>query len=466
MIDHSFVDGACEFCGHVDSSTVDFSGRYYIAGIRSGIDEKTYRYICGILTESTTKRYSLVDSGSEDIPSGVFASQADGMLTFVITKCDDGSYVIYVEGVDGDVKYLGWDSVKADNNGILVAEAEALHLAITVNNNGLYNLTFVDGEGNTRYLALNNTVDYAYAAWYKSGNQIQNLALIPIVEEAVIAGAQLNIGTDLTMKYHVALAEGTDISDYFMRFTINGESFDVYNYTVVNGKYVFAFSGIVPQCMGDNILAEVLLIDSETVVAVKDNYSIKAYADRMLDKYGDNAELAQLLRDLLKYGAEAQKYRGHNTDNLVSTGAPGYSNTTPTEADMNRSLTTADGKTTDNVSFTAAGVRFDYVNNIYVKIKTDDVENVKVVVNGLTELELLETGTAGVYVAYSGGISALDFAEVVTFTVYYNGELIQTLTYTVNSYACDKYEDANIGNLVTALYNYGKSAVAYADANK
>ena len=164
---------------------------------------------------------------------------------------------------------------------------------------------------------------------------------------------------------------------------------------------------------------------------------------------------------MLVYGSEAQKYRGYKLDALVTDGVVGLtpSNVDPTDDDNNRSLVTANGADTSLARFFAAGVRFDYDNKIYVKISTESIDCVKIIVAG-EELELISLGN-NTYIAYSSGISALHFDKVVTFELKYDDRLIQTLTYTVNTYAWDKQENAEIGDLALALYRYGISAKAY-----
>ena len=128
----------------------------------------------------------------------------------------------------------------------------------------------------------------------------------------------------------------------------------------------------------------------------------------------------------------------------------------PTELDRNKSVTPANGE----VQFTAAGVRFDYVNRIFVKIAAPSLDGVTVYADGVA-VEICESEDEGVYVAYSNPVSALEFGEKVTFTLSVGGNAVQTLVYTVNDYALTKYTDSEIGALSLALYRYGKSAVAY-----
>ena len=223
------------------------------------------------------------------------------------------------------------------------------------------------------------------------------------------------------------------------------------------GRYVFLFCDIAPQSMGDNI--SVKLYKNGALVDSKSSYSVKEYAVATLENYKNNTELCTLLTDLLIYGAEAQKYTGYKAYNLVTDGVDLSlaSDVAPSDADNNKSVTSTDG----NVKFTAAGVRFDYVNRIFVKFTAESVDGITVSVLG-KNLEIARVGNTNVYVAYSDAISALEFGEKAVFTLSVNGEAVQTLTYTVNDYALSKYNDAEIGGLALALYRYGKSAITYA----
>ena len=277
-------------------------------------------------------------------------------------------------------------------------------------------------------------------------------------ENTAFSGASLNIGKDLSVRYHVALAAGECISDYTVRFTMNGKSVTVSANAAdpATGKYIFTYCGVAPQCMGDNISA--VLLKNGVVVDTKEEYSVKTYVQHAIESYPDYTELHQLLSDMLHYGAAAQEYLQYKTNDLVTEGVdiPAASTVIPGESDNNKSASTASG----NVKFTAAGVRFGHDNRIYVKLTASDLNGVTVSVNG-QKLEIAETDKANVYIAYSDGISALKFSDKVTFTLSSGGTVLQTLTYTVNDYALSKYNDAEIGELALALYRYGKSAVAY-----
>ena len=77
----------------------------------------------------------------------------------------------------------------------------------------------------------------------------------------------------------------------------------------------------------------------------------------------------------------------------------------------------------------------------------------------------LVASTDNTYVLYSADIIATEFAKAqVIELVDGDGNLISKVEYNLNAYLANKYEDANEGELVKALSNYGASAVKYADS--
>jgi len=440
-IDHTFVDGVCSECGSRDS----YEGTYYIATKRSS---GNYFYMTNDLGSASTKRYQAVDSKLTVLPETITAP--DSAYVFTVEK-RDGGYVISTV-VDGSVKYLTWSS---GNSGNLDTEAKAKVMDFQTNADGTVKITIENG---IRKLGLNNNSGSDYFAWYES-DQANKLALIPVVQKEEvnpeILGANLNIGNDLTMKYHVVLPEGADVSKYSMQFTLNEKTVTVTACVAGEGEYVFAFEGIAPQLMGDTIVAK-LLCDGAEVDTY--DYSVKEYA---IDTMADHPEYKTLLSDLLAYGAAAQTYRNYKTDALVNVDVDGYepSATAPVLADK---VTTLTESTSEVASFTAAGVYFDYTNKIYVKLTATTLEGVVVKVNG-TAVDVEAYGNG--YIAYSEAVSALDFGKTFTVTLEVGGEVVQTLTYSINSYVYTKCANAGaeptaMQALALALYRYGASALA------
>ncbi len=290
---------------------------------------------------------------------------------------------------------------------------------------------------------------------------------------AEIVDSSMTLGSTLAMDYYVA---GYDKStDYYMVFTINGTHTERVVGVEKNGYLVFSFTNIPPQYMADSISAYLYAGDDDTPVSYMENNSVKAYAQRVIEAHGTNGKLMDLIADMLRYGAAAQLYTSYKTDALVTDGfdldSKG-SSALPTEDDNNRTLDPMTDTSALKDTFAAMGIRFDFDNKIYFKIRTDDITKIKITVNGV-EIDLSDESASlgnGTYIFYTDSISATSFDEIFTFEMYVNGTLHQTATYSVNSYVYAKWGDltvadeeslAPIAKLVRALYRYGSSAEAY-----
>lgn len=280
--------------------------------------------------------------------------------------------------------------------------------------------------------------------------------------QLAITGAYVQLGTDLTLLYSVdirdnALAES--LEGFAMRFTVNDKTTVVAlnsEKTDADGEYLFAL-GLAPQCMTDTVKAE-LLLDGE-IVASKAEYSIRAYADALLEEYAgmsDDAsvKLTTLVTDMLHYGAAAQTYRNYKTDTLANAGIAGdASSEIPDSTD--KLLVTEENVTLGDVYFTGVTVRFDNFNRIVIHVNS--AENATVKVDGRA---LAFDGNT----VYTEPIYATAFDKVYAFELYDGETLVQTLYYSVSSYvySMQSSENAAMKNLATALYNYGVSTKAYA----
>ncbi len=315
-----------------------------------------------------------------------------------------------------------------------------------------------------------------------SGGQVRLNSLTVYYEEAEeeelkIDYASVTIGTNLQMNYYVS---GFDSAkDYYMVFTMNGIASERIAGRV-EGKYlVFTYSNIAPQCMGDNISASLYMGDDETVLLTMESYSVKAYAEQLIATKGDDEKLMDIVADMLRYGAAAQIYRKYKVTELVTdnlnTGSLDFdlmgSTATPTEDDNDRTISPELETMPETDTFVSAGVRFDYDNKVFVKLKTDDIAKISLTVDGVAvDMANVISLGGGNYVYYTDGVDATEFDKIFTVKMYVNGTLTQTLTYSVNSYAyamCgdltvgDEAELAPIARLVRALYRYGLSAKNY-----
>ncbi len=271
--------------------------------------------------------------------------------------------------------------------------------------------------------------------------------------ETKITAASLTLGTTLTMNYYVTLLD--EHVGATMSITMTGEETKAVQGVFqedgdYKGQYVFSFE-IPPQYMATTINAQ-LVFEGETIAELND-YSIKKYAQNQLNKLNDNPndELKQLLTDLLYYGDAAYNFVNKTTgETPVTSGVENIGT-----ASLATSQTTFE--LVDNAEineypayFVSAGVWFDNVNQLYVKLNT--TENVTLKINGTA---VAVTGKT----VYTDGIFATDFDKEFTFELYHGETLMQTLKYSVNAYAKAMENDA----LALALYRYGASAEAYAN---
>ena len=233
----------------------------------------------------------------------------------------------------------------------------------------------------------------------------------------------------------------------------------------------FTYTGITPQCIGDNVEATLYATkNGRTQSVTKSEYSVRQYCVNQLNG-SIFLKLRRLLSNLLAYGAAAQTYANYKTDALVTSGSdiksPAYSTfpglsglsaefTGTAAADIlwaGVSLTLTDG--------VAINFRFyaENTNGLSVQITMGDRTET------FTEFNAVD-GMDNVYEVSFEGIKATEFGGTVTAKFFKNSSQIgDTLSYSVNTYVCAKQNDtdAALAELVQRLYNYGTSAASYAN---
>lgn len=140
-------------------------------------------YMTADLGTAGTKRFQAIDAATPD-KSKINTSPTDTKYIWSFKEVDGG-----VALVNGE-QYASW---KSGNSAILSAIPMALN--ITDISEDQVNMSFVDGEGNTRYLSLNATEGNNYFAFYKGTTQKCNLLIIPYGEK-IVADVQSNISIE------------------------------------------------------------------------------------------------------------------------------------------------------------------------------------------------------------------------------------------------------------------------------
>ena len=460
---HDTVDGICARCGYTDDYTPpapDPSDGGWtlvtdVSQLKAGdriiivsISQEKGSFVAGNISSSFMESVTLSGSTITTLPTGAVEFTLGGSLgSWTFTNSGKLLGATAARKVAWDSGTTTWSiSIDANGNATIQNSTEAYGRI-------LYN---VNSPRFTTYTS-DTSVSMLLPQIYKySGEQSD------AQEDVKIYGASMTVGTNLAMNYYVSGCKGTN---YYMVCTMNGVESEQIACEEKFGYLVFSFKNIPPQMMTDTISAMIYDSEGNALLDAPFEFSVKEYADKVLDAYSDNEDVTNIVADMLKYGAAAQKYIGYNLNSLVV--GDGElddmgSALLPSASDNVRSITTEDTEIDTSVyAFTAAGVRFDFDNKIYVKFRATGDGEVTLKCNGKNAVKKeLEDGT---YIYYTDGISATDFDKVYTFELYVDGELHQTLVYSVNSYAYAKQnsQDTELADLVIALYRYGLSAKAY-----
>ncbi len=268
-----------------------------------------------------------------------------------------------------------------------------------------------------------------------------------------IAGATLDIGASLTLTYHARLWDNLDAT---LDVTRNGSTVTLIGtYDSATGYYTYEYTGINPQCMTDNISAS--LMAGNKLIASKEEYSVKAYANNLASKTAADldltaakyTELITLLSDMLVYGKNSQDYMKYKQNDYATAGLTWLA---PSEFTVPANVVRNVIKNDASNKVTGIGVRVENVVKIYFSVSlADDAE---VFVDG-TKAEIVDNKV------FTNAIKATGFDDVHTVEIKLNGEVVSKVEYNVNAYINNKNTDASVGTIIKALSNYGASAVTY-----
>ena len=133
-------------------------------------------------------------------------------------------------------------------------------------------------------------------------------------------GHSLSLGGNIGVKFYMTLADEVVASDTsYMQFTVNGriQKIDVKDITPdAQGYYIFSCETTAME-MTDQITAQVYLADG-IPSGTSYIYTVREYAEYILSHQDVYANEIDFVKAMLNYGAYAQKYFKHNTNNLAN----------------------------------------------------------------------------------------------------------------------------------------------------
>ena len=333
-------------------------------------------------------------------------------------------------------------------------------------------ITFGNSDGSNEITANGGT--FNTDTWTGSANEVvltigekaknnRRIASIVIEYEApatepdtpkIIDSATLNIGTNIDVNYYVVLPEGISYEKYVMRFTFNGKTTNVESTT--GDK--FTFKNVGPHQMGLNISAVLYGVngETETKLSEKATYSVKENLESLLTN--ENETVKTLAKNMLIYGAAAQKYTGAADADLVT------SETHTATPNLTTSGLTVDTDTTEKATIKFVGMKLIFDNEPILAIRYEIV-SAKYTASDIVFKD--ENNNVlnhdGEYV-YLNSVTANKFGTEVMITNNRDDSAVMLTVNTYIYYILKTSTDANMKALATALYYYGVAAEAYVNA--
>jgi hypothetical protein len=306
------------------------------------------------------------------------------------------------------------------------------------------------------------------------------------LDESIKILHTLDLASDISVTFAVAQSALANYDSYYLECVLPEYSGNALVGTstvqiqpVVSGNYYyFTLTGITAVRMGDMVEAVLHMTKGgQEHISKTDSYSVATYAYGMLNSSKD-AKMLTLCADLLRYGAEAQAFKGYRTDALVDadmtethrsylsdTAALSFTATDSYLGDLANPTITWVGKTLDLGS--KVGMKFVFNAKNY----TGDLSklSMKVTYQGSTgetksvTVTGIETYNANnkQYSFTFYGLLASELRTIVDVAIYEGDtQLSETLRYSAESYAA-KTGTTALASLTKALFAYSDSAKAY-----
>lgn len=344
---------------------------------------------------------------------------------------------------------------------------------------GLDNIKITTTDGSIKRPYINTTTIQLAEMAFSNANELP-------VDESVQMAHTLALENDITVKYIAKAEQLAQYDSFYMEVTapvyegneLVGEK-TVRLEPVAEGEtYGFYFEGVSAKQMNDTLTAQIFMVkDGVTYVSRINDYSVANYAYNMLAKAEASDALKTVCANLLRYGAEAQKYFGYRTDALVDEELTQeqklYLYDTDSLALVSGTAVLNDCES-PNVSFKSATLVLNskvivrYVLNlsayegdaeelsVRLCYLNDSGETVSVV---LTALETVDEA-AGLYAVEFDSLAAKQMRTLVTAAVYYGEtQLSRSVQYSIESYAAKA--QGEIADLCNAMIAYGDAAKAF-----
>ena len=299
-----------------------------------------------------------------------------------------------------------------------------------------------------------------------TGNDVFKAATVVYMQDFVIRKASVTINNSLSANFKVYnyLFDGAGYEDVVL--TVNGK--EIKDYTVDGNMAVFTVDGIAPHKMGDTLSVILTASKNGETVTTETEFSVVDYLNTLMAEYAEDTKLVTLCVDALNYGAQAQLYKGYETENLVNSSLPEEQQIIR-DAGAAESVIAISDEIEENAKWKSHGLYLEDAVQIKLGFQTDVTDELSVIVkdeNG----EIVEVITEfsktpyGKYYFYFDNMNISQIDDVFTFTVL-SGEtqISETLTYSASSYIAVAAHDENLVDLLKSVLAYGRTAFDYAN---
>ena len=290
---------------------------------------------------------------------------------------------------------------------------------------------------------------------------------------AKLAGYTLSMDGDIGVNFYMELSDDVLTSESaYMRFTIPTgantvvETLSVADASVreMNDRIYYIFKcGVAAKEMTSEIKAQI--IDGDRM-GTEYTYSVREYAEYVLahPEIGDYAEAAGLVKAMLNYGAYSQIFFDKNTAD------PANINLSPEDRQL-ADITAADIDRSDFSSNLPEGAR---LAGATLSLRSQTALSLYFISDHQLQFDCdrdFETSFAdGYQVLTVTDISARELGDDFSVTVWADGNQgtvsYSPMNYCYNALSAELIEpDANLQNVVKALYSYWQAAAAYFEEN-
>ncbi len=286
-----------------------------------------------------------------------------------------------------------------------------------------------------------------------------------------LQGTSLSLAGDVGVNFYMqptVEGEPSDVAGLTMKFTLpNGttEESQAEQKEVGNETYYTFTCHVAAKEMTRDITAQLYKEDGTAASSVY-TYTVRDYADYILEHSDTYIDVQDLVEAMLNYGGYAQTYFNYHTDDLASEGVD-------LTTEMNDVTAQTLAKYVRTVTGSVAGITYKG-NTLLLEANTDiryyftlaEGADITAYTFAYGDEVLTPVAKDGMYYVQISDIPAADLDQTYTLTVSNAEGSKQTIDYSVYAYAYEILNSGTYGtaldNVVKALYLYGVEAADYA----